>query len=177
MKKIIFIFTIAAFIVACNNEKKEPAAAAATTEAKPDVKFPFPVGYSKFEPGNPEYAAMVLQGSWKDWEENKMDKTKWLADTVSAYHSDNTMSKGADSLIARWTRLRSTLSASTSTINAVMSVYATEQKENWVLIWADEYDTKLDGKKDTTSLMEAWKINKDGKADMLLQYDRHTRKK
>ena len=56
MKKIIFIFAMTAFIVSCNDEKKEAAEAAATTatEAKPDVKYPFPVGYSKFEMGNPE---------------------------------------------------------------------------------------------------------------------------
>lgn len=177
MKKLFFFLTIAVFAVACDNEKKEADEAAATVvAAKPEVKFPFPVGYSKFEMGNPEYTAMVLQGSWKDWEDNKLDKTKWLADTVAAYHSDNTMSKGADSLIARWTRLRSQYSSTVSSISAAMAVYATEQKENWVLIWADEYATKLDGKKDTTSLMEAWKINKDGKADMLLQYDRKPRK-
>jgi hypothetical protein len=178
MKKIIFIFTMAAFIVSCDNEKKEAAEAAATTatEVKPDVKYPFPVGYSKFEMGNPEYSAMVLQGSWKDWEDNKLNKTKWLADTVAAYHSDNSVTKGADSLIARWTRLRSQYSSSVSSISAVMSVVATEQKENWVLIWADEFDTNMNGKKDTTSLMEAWRINKDGKADMLLQYDRKPRK-
>ena len=178
MKKIFLFLTLAAFTVACNDEKKEAAEGAATTSAatKPDIKFPFPVAYSKFEPGNPEYAAMVLQGSWKDWEENKMNKTKWLADTVTAYHSDNTISKGADSLIARWTRQRATYSSSAPAISAVMSVYAPEQKENWVLIWADEIDIMLDGKKDTSSVMEAWKINKDGKADMLLQYDRRTRK-
>ena len=99
-----------------------------------------------------------------------------VADTVTAYHSDNTMSKGADSLIARWSRQRALYSSSTPTINAVMSVYAPEQKENWVLVWADAIDTKLDGKKDSSSIMEAWKINKDGKADLLLQYDRANRK-
>lgn len=178
MKKIIFIFSMAAFIVSCNDEKKEAPEAGATTatEVKPDVKFPLSVGYSKFEMGNPEYSAMVLQGSWKDWEENKLSKTKWLADTVTAFHSDNTVTKGADSLIARWSRLRGQYSSSASSINAVMSVVATEQKENWVLIWADEYDTNMNGKKDTSSLMEAWRINKDGKADMLLQYDRKPRK-
>ena len=175
MKKVLCMLALVAFATACNNEKKENADPAATA-AKTEVKFPFEVGYSKFEPGNPAYAAMILQGSWKDWENGKMDKTNWLADTITAYHSDNTVSKGADSLMARWNRLRASYSASTPAINAIMSVYATEQKENWVLVWADEYDTKLDGTKDTSSVMEAWKINKDGKADLLLQYDRQKRK-
>lgn len=175
MKKIMFILVVGAFAIACNNDKKE-APEATTTVAKPAVTFPLPVGYSKFEMGNPDYTAMIIQGSWKDWADNKMDKSKWLADTVVAYHSDNTVSKGADSLIARWSRQRSAYSSSVPSINAAMSVTSTEHNENWVLIWADEYDTKPDGTKDTTSVMEAWKINKDGKADMLLQYDRHARK-
>lgn len=176
MKKIIFVFAMAILVVACNNEKKEPAETAAPA-ATADVKFPYDVAYSKFEPGNPEYTAMILQGSWKDWEENKLDKTKWLADTITAVHSDNMVTHGADSLMARWKRFRSELSSSVPTIDAVMSVHATVQNENWVLVWATTIDTKPDGKKDTIAINEAWRINKDGKADMLLQFDRANRKK
>ncbi len=50
-------------------------------------------------------------------------------------------------------------------------------KKIWVCVWAGEIGTKLDGKKDTTALMETCRMNKDGKADMLLQFDRATRKK
>lgn len=177
MKKIIFVMGVAVLAIACNNETKEPAAAKTETAAgASDVKFPYTVDYSKFEPGNPEYAALILQGSWKDWENGKIDKTKWLADTVMAMHSDNTTTKGADSLVARWNRQRAKYSSSTPQIGAVMSVHSTEQNENWVLVWANEFDVALDGKKDTTAVMEAWRINKDGKADLLLQYDRQKRK-
>jgi hypothetical protein len=46
-----------------------------------------------------------------------------------------------------------------------------------VLVWAKEINTDAKGKIDTSHLMETWRINKDGKADMLLQYDRAYRKK
>jgi hypothetical protein len=59
----------------------------------------------------------------------------------------------------------------------VIPTYSTDKKENWVMVWASEINTDKKGKIDTVEMMETWRINKDGKADMLLQYDRHARKK
>ena len=56
-------------------------------------------------------------------------------------------------------------------------MYNADKKENWVLVWATEINTDVNGKKDTAALMETWRINKDGKADLLLQFDRAKRKK
>lgn len=72
---------------------------------------------------------------------------------------------------------RADLAGTKTTIDAVMPVYSTDKKENWVLVWATEIDTKKDGTVDTLSIMETWRINKDGKADMLYQFDRAKRKK
>ena len=58
----------------------------------------------------------------------------------------------------------------------MVPLYSTDKKENWVLVWATEINTNADGTKDTMALMETWRMNKDGKADLLLQYDRHARK-
>jgi hypothetical protein len=58
-----------------------------------------------------------------------------------------------------------------------MAVYSTDKKENWVLVWATEMNTNSKGVKDTVSVMETWRINKDGKADLVFQFDRHERKK
>ncbi len=181
MKKILLVLTVAAMFAACNNAKKEEAkeetkAAEAPKEA---VKLAFTPAYSaSFEMGNPAYAAMIVQGSWKDWEINSMDNMKsWLADTIVAFHSDNVMTQGADSLIARWKRGRANYKTVIDTVHAVIPVYSTDKNENWVLVWANEINTDLKGKIDTTELQETWRINKDGKADMLLQFDRHTRKK
>jgi len=179
MKKWMFVFAAGTLMMmACNNEKKEEAKVVEGVPLKA-VTLPYTAIYSSsFEMGNPEYTATILQGSWKDWEENKLDNMKnWMADSIVAFHSDNKMVVGLDSMMARWKRGRAEYSSVTDTIHAAMAVYSTDKKENWVLVWAGEIGTKPDGKKDTVALMETWRINKDGKADMLLQFDRATRKK
>jgi hypothetical protein len=174
MKRFLMLFAVAATLAACNTEKKADAPTAPAT-----VTLPYTPSYSaSFEIGNPEYAKTILQGSWKDWEDNNLDNMRnWVADSVMAYHSDNSVVMGLDSLMARWKRGRATYSATKPTIDAVIPVYSTDQKENWVLVWATEITTKPDGSSDTTSIMETWRINKEGKADILYQFDRAKRKK
>ena len=91
-------------------------------------------------------------------------------------NSSNIMIKGVDSMMAMWKRDRAAYSSVIDTVDASIALRSTDKKENWVLVWAREIDTKPDGTKDTVALMETWRINKDGKADYLLQYDRHKRK-
>jgi hypothetical protein len=183
LRKTMAVLFAAAILLlqACATETKEETKtdADSTVAAGPALDLPYPPGYSSsFEMGKPEYAKMILQGSWKDWEENKLDNMKsWVADTIVAFHSDNSMVQGVDSLQARWKRGRAGYSSVIDSVDAVLAVYSTDKKEDWVLVWAREINTKADGSKDTISLMETWRINKDGKADMLLQYDRAKRKK
>jgi hypothetical protein len=183
MKKIFLFLAAAALFTACSNDKKtETGTESATKEAMsaaPAVPLSMTPSYSSsFEMGNPAYSAMIVQGSWKDWSDNNLDNMKnWIADTIVAFHSDNTMARGADSLMARWKRGRAAYTSVKDTINAVMPVYSTDKNENWVLVWAKEINTDTKGKVDTAYVMETWRINKDGKADMLLQFDRANRKK
>ncbi len=180
MKKWMLIFITAALMVAaCNDQQKENVTVIKDTATKKIITLPFLASYSSsFEMGNPGHTATILQGSWKDWEENNLDNMKsWVADSIVAFHSDNKMVMGLDSMMARWKRARAQYSSVIDTIHAAFSVYSTDKKENWVLVWAQEIGTKPDGKKDTVNLMETWRMNKDGKADMLLQFDRATRKK
>ncbi len=169
---------LASAFAACNNDKKVEAANE-TKDVKPAMTLAYTPAYSSsFEIGKPEYAAMIVQGSWKDWENNSMDNMKsWVADTIIALHSDNGMVQGVDSLQARWKRDRARYTSVIDTIHSVTAMYSTDKKENWVLVWAKEIDVDNQGKKDTIELMETWRINKDGKADRLYQYDRHARKK
>jgi hypothetical protein len=179
MKRIFLCLAATSLMMACNNEKKTDVATTETKMDKSAVSLPYTASYSSsFEPGNPEYGATILQGSWKDWENNKMENMKsWVADTILAIHSDNSVIRGVDSLQARWIRNRAAYTSVIDTIQAVTPMYSADKKENWVLVWAKEINTDVKGKKDTTEFMETWRINKDGKADMLLQYDRHARKK
>jgi hypothetical protein len=178
MKQTFLCLAATLVIVACNTDKKTDDVAGATKVDKPAVALPYTASYSSsFEMGDPAHSATILQGSWKDWENNKMENMKsWIADTIVAFHSDNTMIRGADSLVAAWTRNRARYTAVIDTIQAVLPTYSTDKKENWVLVWAKEINTRADGHKDTAYIMETWRINKDGKADMLLQYDRAKRK-
>jgi hypothetical protein len=186
MKKVLLVLTAAAMFAACNDAKKEETKKEETKTAEPtaeapkaEVKLPYTSSYSSsFEIGNPAYAAMIEQGSWKDWETNNLDNMKnWMADTIVAFHSDNVTVRGLAGMMERWKKGRAGYTSVIDTIHAVVPIYSTDKKENWVLVWAKEINTTGKGKTDTTELMETWRINKDGKADMLLQYDRATRKK
>lgn len=170
MRKLLFAAVIGIGAFACNQGEK--------TKVAGTMAMPQPVLYSSsFEIGDQKNSAMIIQGSWKDWQDNKLDSMKsWVADDIVAMHSDNSMIKGADSLMAIWKRHRANYSSSTDSIHSVLSVHSTDKNEDWVLVWATSYDTKLDGSKDTTDLMETWRINKQGKADRLYQYERHARR-
>jgi hypothetical protein len=175
MRKTFLFLAAAVLLAACSNEKKEETKT--DDQSKSSVTLPYTASYSSsFEMGDPKHVATILQGSWKDWEENKLDKTKWLADTIVAFHSNFMVSQGADSLIARWKRLRNGYTSVIDTIEAAMSVRSKDKNENWVLVWGKEINTNSEGKTDTSHLMETWRINKDGKADLLLQHDRARRK-
>jgi hypothetical protein len=179
LKKITYIFAVALIIYSCTTEQKPAVAEEPPAPKKIDVPMAYVPNYSSsFEMGNQAYAAMIVQGSWKDWETNSLDNmVNWVADTITAIHSNNQITHGLDSLMARWKRGRATYSSVKPTIDAVMPVYSIDKKENWVLVWATEIDTKTDGTVDTVALMETWRINKNGKADLLMQFDRATRKK
>lgn len=175
MRKVFLIVVVAA--IGCNSQTKTETSKD-EAQVKSATSLPYVPAYSaSFKMGNSEYSAMILKGSWKDWENNTMENMKsWIADTIVALHSDNTMIKGADSLMARWKRGRAKYTSVIDTVEAVIPVYSTDKDENWVLVWATEINTKTDGTKDTSAVMETWRINKDGKADFLLQYDRAKRK-
>lgn len=179
MKKVFFCLAAIAMLSSCKDEKKADTPATATTEdSKPPANLAYPVAYSaNFKIGNPEYSAMIVKGSWKDWEMNQMDDMKsWVADSIVAMSSNNKITNGLDSLQSRWKRSRADLVSVTDSIDAVISVRSVDKNEDWVLVWAREISENKAGKKDTAAIMETWRINKDGKADMVMQFDRATRK-
>lgn len=177
-KKITLILVLTSIIFGCDTQKKPEVMETATVQETAPMSLPYEPSYSaSFEMGNPAYAEMIVQGSWKDWEDNNLDNmVNWVEDTITAYHSNNEMVHGLDSLMARWKRMRANYTSSKPTVNAVMSVRSKDRNEDWVLVWATSIDTRTDGRIDTVALMETWRINSAGKADMLLQFDRAKRK-
>ena len=106
MQKLIVFFCFVMLAMSCSNQKAKPATATEPAASPKNVPLPYAATYSSsFEMGNPEYSATILQGSWKDWETNHLENMKnWVADTITAMLSDNSMVKGVDSLMARWKR-------------------------------------------------------------------------
>ncbi len=65
----------------------------------------------------------------------------------------------------------------TSVVSSVFSVVSfkglnkpANQNENWVAVWGREVTTNKKGKIDSAFLHEVWRLNKDGKADLLYQF-------
>ena len=180
MKKIYSTLLIVSLVLlACQSENSSEPVAGDSAVDKPAVALPFTPSYSSsFEIGNPAHSALILQGSWKDWETNNLDNMKnWIADTIVAFHSNGNTLYGADSMIANWKRVRARYTSVIDTVQAVISTRSTDRNEEWVLVWAKEINTTADGKKDTVEIMETWKMNKAGKADLLFQYERSRNKK
>ena len=150
MKKFCLFIAAAALFSACNADSTADSITSDSTVAKSAVALPYPVGYSSwFEIGNADYTATIVQGSWKDWETNNLDNMKnWVADTVVVFHSDNSIVKGADSLMARWKRGRAKYASVIDTIDAVIPVFSTDKNENWVLVWGTDAGCDSRGTRD-----------------------------
>ena len=178
MKQIILLAAVVLFAVACQNaaDKKDETK---TTEMKAPAASMFKANYSNaFEMGDMALADKAVLNSWKNWEANKYEGlTDFFADSVTALWADGSTFVGKkDSLIAEFKKVRGNLTTVVDSIDAYMPVYSTDKKENWALIWVTDYTTDKKGVKDTTAFQETWRFNKDGKADMVLQFQRKRKK-
>jgi len=177
MKKVL-VFASILILAACNS--KEPAKTesmksgsdtSSTMSNMRDINSPYPVMYSsKFEMGDPKNAQTVLN-LWKVWDGGDLSKGKDLfADSVEMHLADGSMMKGPrDSILAGGQQYRNSLGTVVSSIDAVTSLRSTDKNENWGLVWGMERDTK-GNKVDSFYLQETWRINKDGKADLMYQF-------
>jgi|SRR5579863_2218392 len=176
MKKNL-LFASLFILLSCNSNQPaqtEPAKPAADSVAMQDINSPYAIGYSaKFVMGNPKYAENVLT-LWKDYDNGTLSAHKDLfADSIQAVLGTGSVMHGSrDSVIASIQKYRSSLSGAVDRVDAVMAVKSTDKNEDWVLVWGTETDTHKNGKIDSVNLQETWRVNKDGKADMILQYMR-----
>jgi hypothetical protein len=178
MKKNL-LFACLFILVSCNSNQpaqKEPAKPAPDSMAVQNINSPYAIGYSsKFIMGNPKYAENILT-LWKDYDNGNLSTHKDLiADSMTAYLGNGArMHASRDSVIAGIQRHRNMMSAAVDRVDAVMAVRSADKNEDWVLIWGTETDTYKNGKIDSVYLQETWRMNKDGKADLLFQYTRPT---
>jgi hypothetical protein len=135
------------------------------------MSYPYTAGYSSnFVMGNPAHARMVLD-LWKDWDDNAFDRHDYFADTVVMYLPDGSVVKGKAANLEGAKKYRGSMTSAKSTIDAWIPLRSVDKKEDWVALWGTETDTWPDGKTETRNIQEVWRINRDGKVDLMRQFN------
>lgn len=133
--------------------------------------MPYTATYSsQFTIGNPDHARMVLQ-AWKDWDEGNLDRNAAMfSDNVVMEMPDGMVVRGKDSLMVAMKQHRGTYTNMTSTVDLWMPLRSSDRNEDWVAIWGTGRSTSANGTVTTNRLQELWRINRDGKIDLIRQY-------
>jgi hypothetical protein len=180
MKKL-FILAVIGGLAACNSntgESKTDSAKSADSAQKETIMYPYTASYSsQFEVGNSDYSLTLLK-LYKAWDNNTIgNEAGSFADVDTLIFSDGTILAGSrDSVIAASKRVRSTMGDVHNDVIAWMPLKSIDRNENWVAIWTKEVRTAADGKKDSTYLHEVWRFNKDGKVDLMNQFEQKSPK-
>jgi hypothetical protein len=158
MKKLIMLL----FVVIC---------CAAASHAQ-GGKSPYTANYSSsFTIADPAYSEKVLM-LWKDFENNALDShIGWFADTVTMTLADGTTVKGKAENLSGAKAFRASLKDYKANVDAWVSLKSTDRNQNVVCIWGNEEYTDKDGKPVKHRIQEVWGFNKDGKIDLMLQYE------
>lgn len=147
------------------------------TEDNAYAGLPYTATYSSnFIIGDPAHARMIVN-MWKDWDDNALDRNDFWADTITVYLSDGTVTKGKAANLEGAKKYRGSMASAKSTIHGWVPLKSVDKDENWVAIWGTEVDTWPDGKVETSEIHEIWRINKDGKIDLMRQFTAKPEKK
>jgi len=179
MRKI-YLFAAIAFLVACTSSadksKTEAVNASDPDSAKQEsVTYPFTPDYSSnFEIGDAKNAQTLLQ-LYQNWDNNTLDNSKSsFADIDTMYFSDGSMFAGSrDSLFAVANKMRGQMGSVVDSVHAWVPLRSKDKKEDWVLIWTREISTDSKGKKTAKELHEVWRFDKNGKINLVYQYEQH----
>jgi hypothetical protein len=93
-----------------------------------------------------------------------------IADTVVAYFPTGDMVRGKEAFWSSAKQYRGMFSTVKSNVAAWIPLMSVDRNENWVAIWGSEEGMNKEGKTQTMLLHEIWRINKDGKVDLIRQY-------
>ncbi|HEY9362123.1 MAG TPA: hypothetical protein VIQ00_02595, partial [Chitinophagaceae bacterium] len=94
-----------------------------------------------------------------------------FADTVEMHMaSGDVMRASRDSILAVSQKYRDNYSKVESTVDAFMPLKSIDKNEQWVSVWGKEVTTNKKGKIDSSYLQETWRINNNGKVDLMFQY-------
>lgn len=161
-------------IISCHSEDKNEAESK-TASAQADASLPYTATYSsQFEMGDAKNAETVLS-IWKAWDDGTISSSRKLfADSVHFYFRDGGKFEGStDTIIKNIQGFRNTMASVKNTIHMYTALKSKDKNENWVFIWATEVMVDKQGKTDSSGLQESWRLNKDGKIDMVYQFGRN----
>jgi hypothetical protein len=119
--------------------------------------------------GNPAHSKMILE-VWKDWDDNAFERHNYMSDTLVMYLPDGSVTKGLAANLEGAKKYRGGMTSAISTIDSWVPLRSVDKNEDWVAIWGSETDTWADGKVETRQIHEIWRINKDGKIDLMRQF-------
>ena len=177
MRKI-FLFTAVAFFAACTSSADKsttetPKASDSMSEKQPDLSYPYTAEYSSsFEIGDPKNAQTLLE-LYRNFDNNTLDNSKSaFADNDTMYFSNGGMFAGSrDSLFAIASKMRAQMGSVVDSVHAWVALRSKDKKDEWVLIWSREISTDAKGKKTARELQETWRFDKNGKINLMYQYE------
>ncbi len=176
MKKIL-VFASVALFAACNsgtdNAKVESMGTGADSTKMDSTSYPYTADYShNFEIGSTKNSTTLLQ-VYKDWDNNTLGNSKnSFADIDTMIFSDGTMFAGSrDSFFTIANQMRAQMGTVVDSVHAWVPLKSKDKNEDWVLIWAREIATNAAGKKTAKELHEVWRFDKDGKINLVYQYE------
>lgn len=174
----MYLFAAAALLAACNprtDQSKTDAAKAPDSESpkQESLTYPYTPDYSAdFEIGDPKNAQTLLN-LYQNWDANTLDNSKSsFAEMDTMYFSDGTMFAGSrDSLFATANKMRAAMGTIVDSVHAWVPLRSKDKNEEWVLIWSKEIATDAKGKKTVKELHEVWRFDKNGKINLMYQYE------
>lgn len=177
MRKIPFFVAIT-FLAACNSSSTDkskmetPKSSDSTMPKQETLTYPYTADYSSdFEMGDAKNAQTLLQ-LYKDFDNNTLDNSKnSFAEVDTMIFADGNMFVGSrDSLITLAKKSRGQMGSVVDSVHAWIPLRSKDRNEEWVVIWTREISTDAKGKKSVRELQETWRFDKNGKVNLVYQY-------
>jgi len=176
MRKVLFVFSLAVF-AACNSPKDTKVESMSdkdsTDSANENISYPYTADYSSnFEMGDSKNALTLLK-LYKDWDNKSLDNSRdYFADVDTMFFSSGNMFAGSrDSLFAMAKQERAKMGNVIDSVHAWIPLRSKDKNEDWVLIWTREISTDAKGKRTAREVQETWRFDKNGKINLVYQYE------
>jgi hypothetical protein len=119
---------------------------------------------------------MVLD-IFKQWDDNQLKAgMNNFADTVHFFANDWEFNGSRDAFFAESQKQRDNYTEVKTVVHAWIPVHSDDANEDWALIWSTGYTKDKKGVTDSLSYQDTWRINKNGKVDLVYQFIAHAPK-